>query len=46
MQCDRRAYLNDAIEACEAIEQALTGMDLAAYGTTGWFARPLSVSSS
>jgi uncharacterized protein with HEPN domain len=32
MQRDSRAYLNDVIEACEAIEQALTGMDLAAYG--------------
>jgi len=33
MQRDARAYLNDVIEACEAIEQALTGIDLAAYGT-------------
>ncbi len=32
MQRDSRAYLNDIVEACEAIRQALTGMDLAAYG--------------
>jgi uncharacterized protein with HEPN domain len=31
MQRDSRAYLNDIVEACEAIRQALTGMDLAAY---------------
>ena len=31
MQRNNRAFLNDVVEACEAIEQALTGMDLAAY---------------
>ncbi|MBU2601355.1 MAG: DUF86 domain-containing protein [Actinobacteria bacterium] len=31
MQRDVRAYLNDIIEACEAIEAALTGLDLAGY---------------
>jgi uncharacterized protein with HEPN domain len=31
MQRDSRAYLDDVVEACEAIQQALTGMDLAAY---------------
>ncbi|MCE5253511.1 MAG: DUF86 domain-containing protein [Actinomycetia bacterium] len=31
MQRDTRAYLSDVIEACEAIEQALAGMDLASY---------------
>jgi len=33
MQRDSRAYLNDIVEACEAIGQALEGMDLAAYST-------------
>ena len=32
MQRDTRAYLSDIIEACEAVEQALAGMDLASYG--------------
>jgi len=31
MQRDARAYLNDVVEACAAIESALTGLDLAAY---------------
>jgi len=31
MQRDTRAYLSDVIEACEAIEQALTGVGLASY---------------
>jgi len=31
MQRDSRAYLIDVIEACRAVEQALTGMDLAGY---------------
>ena len=31
MRRDERAYLNDIIEACAAIEQALTGRDLPAY---------------
>ena len=31
MRRDERAYLNDIIEACAAIEQALTGHDLPAY---------------
>jgi uncharacterized protein with HEPN domain len=31
MQRDQRAYLNDIVEACEAIERALVGQDLAAY---------------
>ncbi len=31
MQRDERAYLNDIVEACAAIEDALSGLDLAAY---------------
>ena len=31
MQRDERAYLNDIVEACAAIESALSGLDLAAY---------------
>ena len=31
MQRDERAYLNDIVEACAAIENALSGCDLAAY---------------
>jgi uncharacterized protein with HEPN domain len=31
MQRDERAYLNDVIEACEAIEHALADQDLTAY---------------
>jgi uncharacterized protein with HEPN domain len=31
MQRDARAYLNDIVEACQAIEQALIGMDLPGY---------------
>jgi hypothetical protein len=31
MQRDDRAYLNDIVEACAAIESALSGLDLAAY---------------
>lgn len=31
MQRDERAYLNDIIEACAAIERALSGVDLATY---------------
>jgi hypothetical protein len=31
MQRDERAYPNDIIEACAAIERALSGLDLAAY---------------
>jgi uncharacterized protein with HEPN domain len=31
MQRDERAYLNDILEACAAIERALSGLDLAAY---------------
>jgi uncharacterized protein with HEPN domain len=31
MQRDDRAYLNDVIEACAAIESALSGLDLLAY---------------
>jgi uncharacterized protein with HEPN domain len=31
MQRDERAYLHDIIEACGAIESALSGMDIAAY---------------
>ena len=31
MQRDERAYLHDIIEACEGIEGALSGLDLAAY---------------
>jgi uncharacterized protein with HEPN domain len=34
MQRDARAYLTDIIEACEAVEQALTSIDLAAYRGT------------
>lgn len=30
MQRDERAYLNDIVEACAAIERALSGLDLAA----------------
>lgn len=33
MQRDERAYLNDIVEACAAIESALSGFDLAAYRT-------------
>ena len=33
MQRDSRAHLRDIVEACEAIEQALATMDLAAYST-------------
>ncbi|MBN1461291.1 MAG: DUF86 domain-containing protein [Armatimonadetes bacterium] len=33
MQRDSRAYLNDVVEACGAVESALQGMDLAAYGS-------------
>jgi uncharacterized protein with HEPN domain len=33
MQRDERAYLNDIVEACAAIESALSGLDLAAYRT-------------
>lgn len=31
MQRDERAYLNDIVEACEAIVRAVSGLDLAAY---------------
>ena len=31
MQRDERAYLNDVVEACEAIERALTDQDLMTY---------------
>lgn len=31
MQRDERAYLNDIVEACAAVESALAGFDLAAY---------------
>ncbi len=31
MQRDDRAYLNDIVEACTAIERALSELDLAAY---------------
>lgn len=31
MQRDERAYLNDIMEACEAIAKAVSGLDLAAY---------------
>ena len=31
MRRDTRPYLSDVIEACEAIEQALIGVDLASY---------------
>lgn len=31
MQRDERAYLSDILEACSAIEHALSGLDLAAY---------------
>lgn len=31
MQRDERAYLNDIVEACEAITRAVSGLDLAAY---------------
>jgi uncharacterized protein with HEPN domain len=31
MQRDERAYLNDILEACAAIQRALAGLDLAAY---------------
>jgi uncharacterized protein with HEPN domain len=31
MQRDERAYLNDIVEACTAIQTAVTGLDLAAY---------------
>jgi uncharacterized protein with HEPN domain len=31
MQRDERAYLNDIVEACVAIEAALSGVDLGAY---------------
>jgi uncharacterized protein with HEPN domain len=31
MQRDERAYLNDILEACAAIESAIAGLDLAAY---------------
>ena len=34
MQRDGRAYLNDIVEACEAIESAVSGLDLAAYRAT------------
>jgi uncharacterized protein with HEPN domain len=30
MQRDERAYLNDILEACAAIQRALAGRDLAA----------------
>ena len=33
MQRDGRAYLNDIVEACVAIEIALSGLDLATYRT-------------
>jgi uncharacterized protein with HEPN domain len=31
MQRDERTYLNDIVEACTAIQRAVTGLDLAAY---------------
>ena len=31
MQRDERAYLNDILEACAAIQRALSDLDLAAY---------------
>ena len=31
MQRDERAYLSDILEACDAIETAVSGLDLAAY---------------
>jgi len=31
MQRDERAYLNDILEACAAIERAVSGLDLAGY---------------
>jgi uncharacterized protein with HEPN domain len=31
MQRDERAYLNDIVEACTAIESALSDLDLTAY---------------
>jgi uncharacterized protein with HEPN domain len=31
MQRDERAYLNDIVEACSAIQEALSGLDLVTY---------------